>query len=137
MINARLAHTNAHIAEYGISIHAIHPCVGETGPSFVYTVGMAAIGAPELICFGIPPQQVMPYLNMIFVEIREGKRKPGLKRDDDFWNFVTYFDEVDPKVMEDYATATFEYYEDKDVTPTFRQMVWPDRLVSIRKSLLC
>lgn len=124
----RMYMIHRHIAEYGISIQAIHPRPGdENQHSFIYTVGMARLGAPELICFGLGPKHVMPYFNTIFDEIRRKVRRPGMSRDDDTWTFVTYFDDVETSKVAQYATATFEFYEGTGITPTFKQMVFPDK----------
>lgn len=127
MNTRRFLHTKHAIEEMGICFHSIHPCVGETGPSFLYTVGMTQLGAPELICFGIPDKYIYPVVMHMYQEIKEGKRKKVVGRDDDLWNFPTYFDEPDAIKIQDYATATFEYCEAMGLTPRFRQLVWPDK----------
>lgn len=110
-----------HIAEYGISVQFI-----SGNPSFIYTVGMTIIGAPELICFGLSPESVFGAINMFYEEIRLGKRKKDFSREDDIWAQPFYFDPVEPSKLAEIATATFAYFEGSGLTPAFKQIVYPD-----------
>lgn len=117
----RALHIQSQVAEFGISIQFI-----SGSPSFIYTVGMTLLGAPELICFGLSPESVHGPINMIYEQIRLGKRKKEIGREDDIWPASFYFDPVEPSKLEDFATATFDFFEGSGMTPTFRQIVWPD-----------
>jgi hypothetical protein len=110
-----------HIAESGISIQFI-----SGSPSFIYTVGMTIIGAPELICFGLSPESVVDAFNTFYEQIRLGTRKKDFSREDDIWALPFYVDPVETSKMDEFATATFEYFEGSGMTPTFKQLVWPD-----------
>lgn len=116
----------ANIEEYGLHIQAVGP--SEEAPNgFVYTVGMTKHGFPELICFGLHPQTIYPFMNKVYSELKNGERNKALKRDDDSFNFGTYFDKVDPELLEDYATLVFELFGNGQNKPTFRQVVFPDK----------
>lgn len=110
-----------HIAEFGISIQLI-----SGSPSFIYTVGMTILGAPELICFGLSPESVAGAMNEFYEQIRLGVRKKDVSREDDMWDLPFYLDPVESSKLEGLATATFAYFEGSGLTPTFRQLVWPD-----------
>lgn len=117
-----------HISEYGISLSVNGPCAHNPDQKpYIYTVGMTGIGAPELICFGLAPRIVGPYLNTIFQQISQKTRRPDLRRDDDFWTFVTYFDDVETAVAREYATDSFDFYREFCQVPKFKQMVYPDQ----------
>jgi hypothetical protein len=117
----RFLHIQNQVAEFGLSIQVI-----SGSPSFIYTVGMTILGAPELICFGLSPESLGGPLNEIYEKIRLGTRKKEVSREDDIWHVPFYFDPVEPSKLEDYATATFAFFEGSGMTPTFRQIVWPD-----------
>jgi hypothetical protein len=58
--------TDKHIKEYGISVMAVFPEEGTNSMGFAYTIGLAEVGEPELIAFGLSPQMGQYCLNQIY-----------------------------------------------------------------------
>ncbi len=58
--------TGKHIEEYGISVMAVFPEEGTNSMGFTYSIGLAEVGEPELIAFGLSPQTGQYCLNQIY-----------------------------------------------------------------------
>ncbi len=114
------------IQKYGLAIQYIFPTCESDGPSFIYTVGLTDIGKPEWIAFGLPPEVMMPILNEMFVEIREGARDAEVSEIADVANVVFRNEAVDIREAKKYAVQAFEYYKGTGMVPQFRQLIWPD-----------
>jgi hypothetical protein len=116
----------SNINQFGIHLQGECPKT-ENDVGYIYTVGMTRLGLPELICFGLPHRTMAPYLNKIYHDLVTGAISKLPKRDDDFWTFSTYFDEVEPAMLRRHAEIVFALFANSKVKPTFRQVVWPDR----------
>jgi len=112
------------IDEFGIHLQGECP-KNDGDPGYIYTVGMTKHGLPELICFGLPHRLMVPYLNKTYHDLVTGAINKKLKRDDDYWTFSTYFDEVDPILMRPFAPLVFDLFDNFKTKPTFKQVVWP------------
>lgn len=58
--------TAKHIREYGISVMAVFPEEGTNSMGFAYSIGLAEVGEPELIAFGLSPEMGLYCLNTIY-----------------------------------------------------------------------
>lgn len=109
---------------YGIHLHG--QCPEKPGDhGYIYTVGMTKYGLPELICFGLPHNRMAGYFNYMFQEMYEGRISKDIKRDDDFWTFSTYLDDVETFVLRRHAELVFDVFKSPHI-PKFKQVVWPD-----------
>ena len=70
------------IDEYGVMIQAVFSGEGqEPSPSFAYTVGLAAIGEPEIIVFGLSPETSHHILNSMALPLGERAWQPGISHE--------------------------------------------------------
>lgn len=106
----------------GWMIQGVLPVEGGQGPVFGYTVGMTPAGLPELVCSGLPPEDVKQVLNLAAsVHL---KAEPPFKHGDtlkDAESFSVGLRLIDAPRAE-IGTATAMY------GPKARalQLVWPD-----------
>jgi hypothetical protein len=61
------------IAEFGWAIRKVQPLVGETGRPFAYTVGLTAMGHPEIVVDGLPGDVAQAFLNDVGGQVRDGR----------------------------------------------------------------
>lgn len=93
-------------------------------PRFAYTVGLAALGLPELIVFGLPLEVARHFLNQLGQRLRAGEQLP-LDTDlhDVAEGFASQLVAAPRQASDQYMFATQRRY------PHYRalQLVWPDR----------
>jgi hypothetical protein len=66
------------IETHGWAVRIVSPRLGEEGISFAYTVGLTAMGHPEVVEQGLPNEVGQTFLNMVGEEVRGGRRfEPG------------------------------------------------------------
>lgn len=58
-----LVSTMAKIDRYGHVIQGVFPTINDPGPGFGYTVGLSAVGLPEIILVGLPISVMHSLLN--------------------------------------------------------------------------
>jgi hypothetical protein len=121
-VHARiLADLRKVIAKYGWAVRNVMPDDESDEVGFSYTVGLTALGHPEVIVLGMPWKSAHEFLNLIGDEVRRGARyQPGT---------VTgaFTDEDSPVVFiqvaeTDRLTAVGQIYGRVDAV----QMIWPD-----------
>ncbi|WP_390897517.1 DUF4262 domain-containing protein [Pseudomonas taiwanensis] len=66
----------------------------EDTPSFIYTIGMTDIGAPELLMFSLPPQAVFEAISHLYQEMRMGHRPKDADRITDLWSVSMILESV-------------------------------------------
>jgi hypothetical protein len=115
---------NENVEQHGF--HLQYVFADENTPSFIYTIGMTNIGAPELIIFGLPPEAVGGPLNQLFNEIRMHNRPTDEKKLADLWSVTMLLEAVDKDVAGEYTVQFDEYYLDKNTKPVYKQILWPD-----------
>lgn len=76
--NDYLNHLLDHIAEAGVTVQ--HITGDETHPSYTHTVGLSAIGHPELLVTGLVPEDAGPLLNTLGHDIACHEVRPALGR---------------------------------------------------------
>lgn len=117
------ARIDATIKEYGHMIMGVMPTKADKhAPSMFYTVGLAEAGLPEIVCFGLPPQDI-DLLNAAAALLRKGE----LPLDTPFAEFTIQplvFKEVPPERGVGYVN----YANARAGRPVkLIQMVWPDK----------
>jgi hypothetical protein len=66
------------IESHGWAVQMVSPRLGEAGVSFAYTVGLTAMGHPEVVEQGLPNDVGHAFLNVLGEEVRGGRRfEPG------------------------------------------------------------
>lgn len=114
------------VAEYGWMAQGV--IANENQPGWLYTIGLAAVGHPEIIIVGLPPKVAHSLLAQMADEILSNQKRfePGPEYSgylaDGFK--VTFLDVAD--VGEgDWFNIAHSYYGDHDFEAL--QMVWPDK----------
>lgn len=125
-MNAIQSMIHENVTKYGLAIQYIFPTSKDDGPAFIYTVGFTQIGLPEWIVFGLPPDVMMPIINGMFSEIKEGVRDGKNSKIDDVASVVFRNEPVHLSHAKDYVVQCLEYYRGTRHKPTFNQLVWPD-----------
>ncbi|MEG0063082.1 MAG: DUF4262 domain-containing protein [Pseudomonas sp.] len=100
-------------------------------PGFTYSVGLTAIGMPELIMFAVP----MHYAVQMMSELIEKHRQAGTvpmqtTRAEplmDYSNLPGHLIIADPDRAERFTYQAKYYAEDLGLTPHYLQWVFPDR----------
>jgi hypothetical protein len=62
------------IERHGWAVRMVAPRLGEEGTVFAYTVGLTAIGHPEIVEQGLPNDIGQSFLNIVGEEVRKGRR---------------------------------------------------------------
>ncbi|AYG47773.1 DUF4262 domain-containing protein (plasmid) [Pseudomonas sp. Leaf58] len=112
------------IEKYGL--HVQYVFASEDTPSFIYTIGMTDIGAPELLVFSLPPQDLYEAISQLYHEMRMGQRPKDSDRITDLWSVPMILESVDREDAAQYTLQAEAYYRGKGVKPVYKQMVWPD-----------
>lgn len=112
------------IKQRGIHIQPI--LASDDGPSYVYTVGMTLIGAPELIVFGLPPQAAASMVLTLFNEMRMGNRPKDQKEIIDLARVPLRLEDVSRAAIDDYTGQGDDYLTSHGHMPKYRQLMWPD-----------
>lgn len=117
---------SSHVKQYGLAIQCVFPTAEDEGPFFMYTIGMTNIGAAEVIVFGLSPDIMMGAINELYIDIKEGRVDRNAEILNDMLSVPILSHTVDKKSASEYGVQAFEYYKRFGMTPTFRQLVWPD-----------
>ena len=107
-------------------LHVQYVFASEDTPSFIYTIGMTDIGAPELLMFSLPPEAVHGCINELYQEMRLGHRPKDASRITDLWSVPMILESVDSQDAAEYTVQAEAYYRAKGLKPVYKQMVWPD-----------
>jgi hypothetical protein len=121
-VQATVSHN---VEQFGLHVQYVFGSEDGT-PSFIYTVGMTNLGAPELIVFGLSPEMVHGALNQIYMEISLQARPKDEKKISDQWSVTMLLEEVERTVATEYTTFTEMYFKGSGKQPTYKQLVWPD-----------
>lgn len=62
------------IESHGWAVRMVAPLLGEEGMAFAYTVGLTAMGHPEIVEQGLPNDVGQAFLNLVAEEVRKGRR---------------------------------------------------------------
>lgn len=112
------------IKEVGWCVQSLEKTENE--PGFAYTVGLVeTFDHPEIIGFGLAPDDLKNILNIAGENIKNGKKyKKGVMYEEFLEGFVLTFVEVDQNKKSDYLGYGIWYYG----TDAFNviQFVWPD-----------
>jgi Domain of unknown function (DUF4262) len=82
-VDAYLVTVREGIARHGWMLQAVFPVEAGDGPPFVYTAGLAALGHPELVVYGLPHDTGGVILNELGRRVRAGRRLVHGERLDD------------------------------------------------------
>ncbi len=61
----------AKIDEYGVAVRHVFASKGESRANFSYTVGLSAVGHPEIVVEGLPQESAHAFLNVVAQAVRE------------------------------------------------------------------
>jgi hypothetical protein len=71
------------IREHGWAVRHVGPGPEPGRAAFSYTVGLTAMGHPEVVITGLPFDHAQTFLNNVGADVRDGKRfEPGLVTED-------------------------------------------------------
>jgi len=100
----------------------------QDNPHFTYTIGLSPNIMPELILFGLRPDQATVLFHIIVNKRRDkgmvfesGKTYEGLSPD-----YPLHFHQVDREHYINYVVAAIRWHNDTREFPLY-QVVWPDR----------
>jgi hypothetical protein len=116
-----LGDLRAIIEEHGWAVRLVSPRVGDEGVPFAYTVGLTAMGHPEIVEQGLPSETVHQFLNLVGKEVKAGRRfdAPSIVRDLTEGNHPVAFIRVEDTSA---LTAVEQVYG----TVEALQLVWSD-----------
>jgi hypothetical protein len=115
------ANMDAMIARYGWAVQGVG--AGPDGPTFTYTVGLAAKGLPEIIVFGLPMKIAHQFLNQLGHRFTTTGVPPlDTDLDDVAEGFSARLIAVPRAASDRYMFATRRRYPDY----TAVQLIWPD-----------
>lgn len=94
---------------------------------FAYTVGLTEFGHPEIFISGLKGE----YAHIVFINayraIKDGKSFKAGQEDDTLGSMTCAFKTLSQAAAEKFCCQALFYYEDKAQTPTFLQLVMPDK----------
>jgi hypothetical protein len=114
------------IAEHGVWVGMIEE--DDAGPGFAYTIGLQAVGHPEIIVFGLPIASMHRILNRCAEMIREESSRfaDGSEVSGVLEGYAVRFRAVVAEESRaEYLGCACRYYEDR--TFAVLQCVWPDK----------
>jgi len=122
--------TSAYDIQAGIQKHGLvvlKSCQMHDGYLGATTCGFTEHGLPELICVGIDPRHIHPWMNVTFHKmVIEKSQIPGPFDNDDWFTMKMRVVAADREIARPYARATEEYYAGSGKVPQYMQMAWPD-----------
>lgn len=102
--------------------------VGDPEGTFYYTIGLTDLGHPEILISGLSPANCHGLLWDMTTKIKAGQKFAAGDIDDTIGNFPVAFRYLPEEKAKDFCCQALFYYEDKGITPTFLQMVIPDKV---------
>lgn len=69
---AAVVELKAMIAEYGVAVRHVVPAHGENRMDYAYTVGLTAVGHPEIVTEGLPQESAHAFLNTVADDVHQG-----------------------------------------------------------------
>lgn len=112
------------IAKQGFATIAVG---GDPEGAFAYTVGLTEFGHPEIFISGLRGD----YCHMVFCNaykaIQKGHRYKAEQEDNTLGAMTCAFKTLSQAAAEEFCCQALFYYEDKPLTPTFLQLVMPDK----------
>lgn len=119
------AQLHGDITTYGW--HVVKVGADDAGPSFAFTIGLyKSYGKPELIVFGLPPDDMHQLLNAMGEAIRDGKSfLVGPEYENVLPGYSCTFRRVPARGYHEYLRYACWYYNG-DAFPAL-QLIWPDR----------
>lgn len=127
--NARLDDLKSIIERVGVAVIG----VGEDRvlgiPAFFYSIGLTALGKPEVILFGLPTKFGMQTINRYFFEVRDGKITSEPQVLNEWFNLPVHVIKVDDEPAHVFGNQAYQFYqrENPALEPEFVQLVFTDR----------
>ncbi len=108
------------IDRYGWAVRHVMKTPGINGPAFSYTIGLTAMGHPEVVVTGLPFDVAQSFLNLVGAIVKEGRTVAAGWQTDEFTEggVVLFIEVTDTSGL----TAVAEVYG----TVRAVQLVWPD-----------
>lgn len=104
-----LAESREKIAKYGWVCQHVFPVRDSDPMAFTYTAGLAGFGHPELIVFGIGPEQAQALLNHLGQQIVDGAvLTPGTLSLGG--EYDPYLLETDPEQAKNFLTLAYRFF---------------------------
>lgn len=101
--------------------------VADPKGSFAYTVGFTELGHPEIFLSGLTGETCHGLFWEIYVRIKAGECFTSGFVDSELANLPCTFRAMRQDGIEEFCCQALYYYEDSGKTPTFLQLVIPDR----------
>lgn len=113
------------VEQYGLHVMSVSD--GGDDGGFSYSIGMwKTLGAPELLCLGLPAKSAHSIINHVADLVREGaKLQDGAEREDVLNGYPCRFRTLAPRHYREHMGYANWYYEGKPF-PVL-QLVYPDR----------
>ena len=109
------------IGRHGWAVRHVGGDTANGHAPFSYTVGLTAMGHPEIVTTGLPFEHAQTFLNEVGADVRDGRRFAAGTTTGDFTSDdapVCFLDVVDTSGL----TAVEQVYDDVEAL----QLVWPD-----------
>jgi hypothetical protein len=74
---AAIAELKAMIAQYGVAVRHVFPAHGQDRMDYAYTVGLTAVGHPEIVTEGLPQESAHAFLNAVADDVHQGRTFPA------------------------------------------------------------
>lgn len=100
-------------------------------PGFTYTIGLTALGMPELIMFAVKAQYAVQMLTDLIENHKKAGTVPGptsrFRPLTELSNLPAHLIVAETEKAEQYAFQAKYYAEERNLKPTYLQWVFPDR----------
>jgi hypothetical protein len=94
---------------------------------FAYTVGLTELGHPEILISGLRGDYCHGVFWNAYNAIKKGHSFKAGQEDDTLGHLTCAFKTLSPEAAEKFCRQALYFYEDKPKTPTFVQLVMPDK----------
>lgn len=101
--------------------------VAMPGGTIFYSIGLTELDHPEIIICGLAPDNCHSLMWDVYRKIKAGVKFAAGEVDDTVGNLPVAFRYVPEEKAKDFCCQALFYYEDQGITPTFLQLVIPDR----------
>ena len=115
--------TASTIAQYGFATLASNAYAGWVA----HTVGLTELGHPEIFISGLRGDYCHGVFWNAYDAIKKGHSFKAGQEDDTLGVMTCAFKTLSPAAAEEFCFQALEFYEGTPMTPTFVQLVMPDR----------
>lgn len=92
-----------------------------------HTIGLTELGHPEILISGLHGEWCHKVFWRIYHAIKDGGSFKAEQGDDTLGNMTCVFKTLSPAAIEEHCDDALAFYEGTEKTPTFLQLVMPDK----------